>query len=43
MKNKYKEFDITILKPRSRMNGIEPVIDIDKQQIITLFNNNVKG
>ena len=25
------------------MNEIEPAIDIDKQQIITLFNNNVKG
>ena len=25
------------------MNGIEPIIDIDKQQIVTLFNNNVKG
>jgi hypothetical protein len=25
------------------MNGIEPITDIDKQQIITLFNNNVKG
>ena len=25
------------------MNGIEPTVDIDKQQIITLFNNNVKG
>ena len=24
------------------MNGIEPTIDIDKQEIITLFNNNVK-
>lgn len=37
--NKY----ITIFKLQSRMNGIEPTIDIDKQQIITLFNNNVKG
>ena len=25
------------------MNEIDPTIDIDKQQIITLFNNNVKG
>jgi len=25
------------------MDGIEPTIDIEKQQIITLFNNNVKG
>ena len=25
------------------MNGIEPTIDIDKQQIIILFNNNIKG
>ena len=25
------------------MNEIEPAIDIDKQQILTTFNNNVKG
>ena len=46
-KRKKIKMEAKLLMPQNNstttMNEIEPTIDIDKQQIITLFNNNVKG